>query len=438
MKVTKTVAPNATPAVLDASSTGQPTSLPDMFFNSMLQANVDTTAEPDITESQETHVVTETSTADNVNTTNYSAILAQLNMISHFNNQTNSLNAATEQSNQLTNSSNSAVQSIQTIMPTLPVNTHSDIQQSPAIAPVFVNQDYQLINQATVTHTADFSDTSSPVDGEKIAAVMNDQQVSMPAATHAPEPLMDHMSQTLRKLDVPKVDSKIERTTLLPDNVTQDPVQQDLSSTHVVSAVVTDQQVNHQDLQTVPHKFVDAFTQLGNLVNTQTMAQFNHSPSTTLSAQQPVYTAQLNTQHPVNYATEIEYTTPSVTSFMKDTYDANIKIYPPELGHVTAKLRLDKNNAELMILTDNNHVKGIIEANLPKLREHFQQADINLTNIQVQTQSSSAREQAEQRQQQQQQSANNATHQQPSSLNAPSEPSKTVVKEINSLIDTYA
>ncbi len=85
-----------------------------------------------------------------------------------------------------------------------------------------------------------------------------------------------------------------------------------------------------------------------------------------------------------NEPVQIEFSPVNLTAVGKEVYNAQIKIHPPELGNIIAKLKLDKNGANLTILAENNVVKGIVEANLPALREHFQRADIQLNQIQVQ------------------------------------------------------
>lgn len=65
------------------------------------------------------------------------------------------------------------------------------------------------------------------------------------------------------------------------------------------------------------------------------------------------------------------------------TYHANIKIYPPELGKVTAKMKMDKNIATLEITAENKQVKALIQNHLSSLREQFNQSNIQLNKIEV-------------------------------------------------------
>lgn len=129
-------------------------------------------------------------------------------------------------------------------------------------------------------------------------------------------------------------------------------------------------------------KYKDAFIQLGQFINNQTN-QLYQSNQTSKFNQTP---ASLSNQefNPL-YDLKFDVTSNIENTHLKESYDATIKIYPPELGFVTAKLKMDKNNVELMILTENNQVKHIIESNLSSLKQYFQQADVTLGQVDVQT-----------------------------------------------------
>lgn len=137
------------------------------------------------------------------------------------------------------------------------------------------------------------------------------------------------------------------------------------------------------------NQYTQAFTQLGNFINSHTSNIYANNaqqlpPDANLQLSN--YTDSLKKSQP-DYGLNIELFHPSVDEFNKQIVDARIKIYPPELGPMLAKLKIDKNNAELIITTENAKVKEIVESNLAQLREKFQQSDINLTSIQVQTHS---------------------------------------------------
>lgn len=65
------------------------------------------------------------------------------------------------------------------------------------------------------------------------------------------------------------------------------------------------------------------------------------------------------------------------------TYHANIKIYPPELGKITAKMKMDRNVATLEITAENKQVKALIQGHLSSLREQFSQSNIQLSKIEI-------------------------------------------------------
>src|SRR5579885_77480 len=196
-------------------------------------------------------------------------------------------------------------------------------------------------------------------------------------------------------------------------------------------------QVQYMDNQ--KNKYVDSLVQLGNMINAQTTLAFNDreasvTPSSNASGSYADIFNKLN-QH--DYDLKIDLLPPSQDALMKESYDAHIKIYPPELGAVVAKLKLDKNNAELIIVTEHNRVKEVIQANIVQLRENFQNADINLTNIQVDVQTS---QQGSEQYTSNNNYSNDATNNSDDfgSKNKPIENNKPQPQRLNSLVDTYA
>lgn len=181
-------------------------------------------------------------------------------------------------------------------------------------------------------------------------------------------------------------------------------------------------------------KYENALTQLGHFINEHTM---RHAANEQVLTTRPVAASvsdTLNTLRQSEQKADIELLPMSNNPALKDTYSANIKIWPPELGEVLAKLKISKDSAELTIMTENNTVKQIVEANLPQLRENFHLADLNLTSISVQTAPASTKEQSQQNQQAQNGSAQKqqgAPHEE----SASPQPSQRVQ---NSIIDTYA
>ncbi|MHB1947021.1 MAG: flagellar hook-length control protein FliK [Gammaproteobacteria bacterium] len=187
------------------------------------------------------------------------------------------------------------------------------------------------------------------------------------------------------------------------------------------------------------NKYSDALLQLGQFINAQTMNAFSkNDQSMSINATTISSESDIATKHSAStdFTLQMELSPPTLDALNKETYDAKIKIYPPELGEVMATLKVDKNGAELFITTENNRVKEIVEANLPQLRESFQHAEINLTDIQVQTSSSGTKEQG-----------NPNTHQKESfisrepvleSNNEQIVSPKESPKKSETLIDTYA
>jgi flagellar hook-length control protein FliK len=189
------------------------------------------------------------------------------------------------------------------------------------------------------------------------------------------------------------------------------------------------------DLQ--DNKYMNVLSEFGSFINSQTAAHIDNDSV----AVQTLYTntssaAETFRQTPqLEMETKIELLPATLQGLNKDTYNANIKIYPPELGHVLAKLKVDKNTAELVITADNNVVKQIIEAHLPQLRENFQSADITLTHIHVQTSEVDVGGKENNSNQQSNQSDNKKEWNQQSG-----QPVNTATQQrrLNSIIDTYA
>jgi flagellar hook-length control protein FliK len=64
-------------------------------------------------------------------------------------------------------------------------------------------------------------------------------------------------------------------------------------------------------------------------------------------------------------------------------YTAQIKVHPQELGQITAKIEVNNGIATITFLTEHAHVKQLMEANLPELRQAFQHSSLNLNNVDV-------------------------------------------------------
>lgn len=120
----------------------------------------------------------------------------------------------------------------------------------------------------------------------------------------------------------------------------------------------------------------------------------------------------------------------------KEAYTANIKIYPPELGSVIAKLKITKNTAELTLTTENDRVKQVVEANLPALRDHFIRSDLNLTSVEVRVELANTDVSDQQLKQQadQQKSENGVVDE---GIKQNTKKQELIKKRLNSLVDTY-
>lgn len=74
-----------------------------------------------------------------------------------------------------------------------------------------------------------------------------------------------------------------------------------------------------------------------------------------------------------------------------DSYFATLKVYPPDLGQVTAEIQINKGMTELTLRVDNPQVRHFIETSLPQLRESFENSYINLGEVNIQNNSSDSR-----------------------------------------------
>jgi flagellar hook-length control protein FliK len=168
-------------------------------------------------------------------------------------------------------------------------------------------------------------------------------------------------------------------------------------------AILSTQKEPIKNQEKSTNKFEDSLNDLGKLINSLTAQQANQiqeqkitSPNLLSDASSMSYAQALKKVNLAEFDTHVELMPQSIESHLKDSYSANIKIYPPELGSVLAKLKVDKNNAELVITTESSAVKEIVESNLAQLRENFQRADITITHIQVNVAEAGDREQKNQ------------------------------------------
>lgn len=64
-------------------------------------------------------------------------------------------------------------------------------------------------------------------------------------------------------------------------------------------------------------------------------------------------------------------------------YQVKIKIYPPELGKITASLKLSKNSTSLEVVAETKEVKALLQTHLSSLKEQFTQSNVHLEKVDV-------------------------------------------------------
>lgn len=186
-----------------------------------------------------------------------------------------------------------------------------------------------------------------------------------------------------------------------------------------------------------PNKYVNALTQMSQVINAQTTRYAQRNNEANLNSTSISYADTLKNKSNQEFELNIQ-TLPTATlnSINKESYHASIKIYPPELGQVIAKLKINGNNTELVIQAENNVVKQIVEASLSQLRDSFQQSDINLTTVMVETTHADAKQQNKNQQPSQafaESPSNNEINQEDGHL-----VKKISSRSLDSIIDTYA
>lgn len=75
------------------------------------------------------------------------------------------------------------------------------------------------------------------------------------------------------------------------------------------------------------------------------------------------------------------------TSLKVDSYFATLKVYPPDLGQITAEIQVNKGMTELTLRADNPQVKHFIETSLQQLRESFENSNISLGQVSIENNS---------------------------------------------------
>lgn len=220
------------------------------------------------------------------------------------------------------------------------------------------------------------------------------------------------------------------RSRILNFNVNQEPSP---SSSNIAVLNMQNGQVNYPD--TYKNKYNDALVQMGGVINSHTSNLNNINLSSVNDASQTDYTDVLKNINRPEYELSVELLPQTQDAQGKEIYNATIKIHPPELGAVLAKLKVGKNGAELFISTENNRVKEIVEANLSQLRENFQKHDITVTQIHVEVQTPQAGTDGQHAKQQKPQESQERQEYVDKRSGAAAQEMK---KRIDALVDTYA
>ncbi len=256
-------------------------------------------------------------------------------------------------------------------------------------------------------------------------------------ASALPQPKLNNMTNTRATVDEKKIAAATNKSDVIDTNSTN-LIDQIDNATNLSSVVAKPTPIEHDKTPSnlIPDKITNAFSQIGLLVAHGLRLSSSASPAN--PSQQPdIASAQTmpNVAHD-DIRSYFEFQPQrSIDGMNHLAYDAKINIYPPELGHVAAKLKLNKNTAELTLTASSDRVKEILEANIAQLKQHFSQNDINLTNVRVDVSLSDGGKgshSAKQSYTDTPQLNNQANH---SSTTAENDP-KTIKSD--SLVDTYA
>lgn len=93
---------------------------------------------------------------------------------------------------------------------------------------------------------------------------------------------------------------------------------------------------------------------------------------------------QLSVQQPVGHAAWGNALGDQVLFMTKENLStAEIRLHPPELGPLQAHVNVNNNKAEITFVSHHGVVRDALEANMPKLRELFEQSGLVLVNVSV-------------------------------------------------------
>lgn len=196
--------------------------------------------------------------------------------------------------------------------------------------------------------------------------------------------------------------------------------------------------VLNQSIPAEHTKFLDTFNQLGNFIQQQLAHNnVNNNIAMNMPTAPKMPDEVLKSTPNQQYSFDVDLVAANVGPHLEGIYDAKIKIRPPELGEIIAQLKINKGSAELTLMTENNHVKQIVESNLPQLKQHFQQSNIDLTNVNIKSALDGDKGYQQAEQQANEKQRNNIIDP-AGDISVSADNKKTAEKSSRSLIDTYA
>lgn len=180
----------------------------------------------------------------------------------------------------------------------------------------------------------------------------------------------------------PKPLSDKELLAVLPDKpVTEaEPKQREVLSVALdttitqIDSMITDPSLN------APDSLMKHLTEFLNVTVTDTSTPLTISPKKPEGLQTSLYQSE-DTGAAVR---SFQYKPESLAHSLKiEGYTAKIKVYPPDLGQITANILIKKGMAELVLGTENMQVKQFVESHLQALRDSFTGNNLQLTDVSV-------------------------------------------------------
>jgi flagellar hook-length control protein FliK len=130
-------------------------------------------------------------------------------------------------------------------------------------------------------------------------------------------------------------------------------------------------------------KTTQALQDFGAWVQTKVNTNIVQPSLTASSLKAETMATTLNTAK-MNYPAQVEVNRDlSAMDINMANYRVNIKIYPPELGKITASLKMDKKSTSLEVVAETKEVKAMLQNHLSLLKEQFNQSNIQLDKVEV-------------------------------------------------------